>query len=255
MKLVASLIIKNEFDRYLKPCIEHLLTYCDEVRVLDDGSTDGGFEWLGGLRRPVFVKKNPGPSFYEHEGRARQALLEFTMQAEPDWVLSIDADEFVGARDLRTKIDPRWDVYTLWMNEVWRARDESFDIRVDNLWIPRQCPSLWKAPQTLGGAWMIQDKQLACGREPLAAAHSTRRRQSDVNFFHFGWACEADRQSRFDRYMVHDKGQFHNNAHLQSIMWPDSRVGLRTMEWPAGLRDVKDEVLKRSQRGENKVPA
>ena len=46
MRLVASLIGRNELSRYLVPCIESLQEFCDEIRVVDDYSTDGSFQWL-----------------------------------------------------------------------------------------------------------------------------------------------------------------------------------------------------------------
>lgn len=251
MKLVASMIVKNEFDRYLKQSIEHLLTYCDEVRVLDDGSTDGGFEWLGGLNKPVFVKKNPGPSFFEHEGRARQALLEYTMTAKPDFVLSIDADEFVSdGFSLRQMITtrPQDSIFTLNMVEVWNAYPMTLDLRVDGLWGPRKCPILWRAPSQLGGNWRMIDRALACGREPIAVIETRQKTGTDVQILHFGWACKADREERAHRYEVHDAGQFHNNHHLQSILWPDGKVRCSSVSWPYSLQRVKNALLERANR-------
>jgi glycosyltransferase involved in cell wall biosynthesis len=46
VKLIASLIVRNELKRYLEPCVAHLLEFCDEIRVLDDRSDDGTREWL-----------------------------------------------------------------------------------------------------------------------------------------------------------------------------------------------------------------
>jgi len=58
-----------------------------------------------------------------------------------------------------------------------------------------------------------------------------------VSFFHFGWACVADRQARYDRYVEHDGGKFHASPHLQSIMWQDDhpKIGFCRSPWPAGL--------------------
>lgn len=248
MKLVASIIAKNEIDRYLPLVVDHLLTFCDEIRVLDDGSTDGTYEWLGGLRLPVIVKKNPSTTFYDYESKARQALLEWTMKGEPDYVLSIDADEFVEKPDvIRQLVDQaRHSVYVLNMEEVWRA-DDRLHIRVDGHWGKRLCPILWRAPETWTSAWDIPDRKLACGREPQIV-RKTKFQRSHVSVFHFGWACESERPARAERYFEHDKGQFHRDAHLQSILWGDDRVRTHPIPWPSGLSPVREGLVERSSR-------
>lgn len=242
MKLVASMIVHNELGRYLPLSISHLLSFCDEVRVLDDGSDDGTYEYLAEISR-VIVKRNPGPSFFEHEGRARNHLLDWTLEAEPDYVLSIDADEFVGDPEIVLRSCRRGgSAYTLRMEEVWRADEVHLHIRVDNLWRPRPCPILWRAPKGKSGeVWKIPDVQLACGREPLVVRR-TRAPVSGTSVFHFGWAKRVEREARAQRYFEHDQGRFHKDTHLQSILWPDERVSTQTQYWPQGLSAVKHEI-------------
>lgn len=254
MKLVASMIIRDEYDRYLKPCIEHLLSYCQEVRIMDDGSPGRDLNWLQ-EQEGVYWIHNPGPSFFEHEGRARQNLLKWTLASNPDYVLSIDADEFVGNPNMISKACAQGaPVYTLQMEEVWRA-DQHLHIRVDHAWRPRPCPILWRAPKDREARnWKIPDVQLACGREPVQVRR-TRAVGSGVSVFHFGWACEADRVDRAQRYFEHDGGKFHKDAHLQSILWPDELVRLTKVQWPAGLSNPRMEIVERASRGLPKVAA
>lgn len=248
MKLVASMIVHNEMDRYLPLALEHLATYCDEVRVLDDGSTDGTLEYLAGLREKVIVRPNPGPKFFEHEGRARQALLDWTLDAQPDYVLSIDADEFVGDPEIvHRSMLAGGHVYTLQMEEIWRCNEVTTHIRVDHQWAPRRCPILWKAPQRAGGEWRIPDIQLACGREPLMVRR-TRAAVSGTSVLHLGWANQQARQTRAERYYEHDRGRFHKNAHLESILWPDERVLTQQKLWPKGLAAFKDRIAEVANR-------
>ena len=47
VKLAASLILRNERARYLDACLSSLLEFCDDICVVDDGSTDGWHEsWI-----------------------------------------------------------------------------------------------------------------------------------------------------------------------------------------------------------------
>ena len=148
MTLVASMIVKNEIDRYLPLAVEHLLTYVDEIRVLDDGSTDGTYDYLSG-KEGVEVLRNPGPSFFEHEGRARQNLLEWVFESEADYCLGIDADEFIGEpkviRDVMAQATAP--VYILTLVEAWKVNPGGISIRIDGHWGPRKVPMLYQLPK------------------------------------------------------------------------------------------------------------
>ena len=240
--LVASMIVRNELRRFLPLAVSHLLTFCDEIRILDDGSDDGTFEYLRDVPR-VAITRNDGDRFFEHEGNARQRLLEWTMEAKPTYVLSIDADEFVGdPLCLASAMQAGGQVYTLQMEEVWSLSDDHLNVRVDGHWGPRPCPILWRAPDELNSFWRIPDRKLACGREPQQV-RQTRAKPSGSSVFHFGWARETERQARAERYFEHDQGKFHRNAHLQSILWPPEKVLLKSRSWPAGLAELQGEII------------
>lgn len=255
MRLVASMITKNEMDRYLPLAVSHLLTYVDEIRVLDDGSTDGTYEFLLDISG-VEVKRNPGPSFFEHEGQARQNLLDFVLASGADYALGIDADEFVGDPSQIKDVmeSATLPVYLLSLVEAWKVDHGGISIRVDGHWGPRKVPMLYQLPQTAirrgnNRGWQIQNKKLACGREPIIVVRSSRQAPLlDTQIFHFGWTRESARQARAERYFEHDGGKFHADRHLQSILWPDSKIMLRGYPWPVGLRGIAGDLRELSSR-------
>lgn len=249
MKLVAGLLCRNELSRYLQPCVESLLTFVDEIRVLDDGSTDGSYEWLRGVDG-VTVDRLDG-TFFDHEGRARQRLLEFTLAADPSHIVAIDCDELVtdGAA-VRRACAGRGEVFMVEMQEVWCAEPTCLCVRVDGGWAPRRIGPIFKVPPRLTAGWRIADRPGACGREPLAVAQQVRSRRrltylDDVAFLHLGWACEVDRAARHARY-ADAAGFGHASKHIESIMWADRRVKLEWRDWPAALQPWKAEVLERT---------
>lgn len=245
------MIVKNEMERYLSLAVGHLLSYVDEVRVLDDGSDDGTYEWLQEHEgQGVAVKRNEGPSFFEHEGRARQNLFEWTLQGRPEYILAIDADEFVGdPRQITEAITSHQAVYTLNLVEAWKVNDGGISIRIDGLWGPRRVPILFKAPRRSDRAWRIHDRALACGREPIAVIREARRAPHlATEVFHFGWLQQSERQRRAQRYFDHDGGQFHANRHLQSILLPDEKIVLKGRPWPDGLRSFSDALIAHSAK-------
>jgi glycosyltransferase involved in cell wall biosynthesis len=247
MRIVASMIVKDELKRYLPLAVEHLLAHVDEIRVLDDGSTDGTYEWLDAQER-VRVLRNPGPHFFEHEGLARQNLFDWTMEGRPDYVLAIDADEFVvNPEYLRAVAEDRGDVYTLSLIEAWAVSNRGIDFRVDGLWGPRKIPIFYSTPRQARN-WKIAQKQLACGREPVQVIQRARRAApTGCTVVHFGWTNVNERNVRAQRYYDHDNGKFHQDRHLQSILWADRRVRLRRMAWPPSFSELEPGLMAASQ--------
>lgn len=237
MRLVASMIVDEQVEkhRYLDACLAHLGEFCDAVAILRDG-TDG-------------------VDFFAHEGRARQRLLDLTLSMEPTHVLAIDADEFVAdGPTLRSGIEahPERVSFNLTMQEVWEAGADGLCIREDGGWRSHPIPALWKVPARLDSSWRIADRALACGRVPhaidRAVAHLGNFTDSVSDLLHFGWANEADRDRRFNRYLEHDGGRFHASTHLQSILWPCERIQLRPREWPSGLAGQRSAIMRAASR-------
>lgn len=255
MKLVASLIVAEvERDRYLEPCVGHLLEFVDEVVLLFDGdgswSSDLVDVWGAAGVRVVGVTPSPGEDpvdFFAHEGRARQRLLEATLARSPSHVLAIDADEFVadGAAVRRACSTP-FNVWTLEMEEIWELDGDCLCVRQDGGWESHPVVMLWRVGGPRG--LKILDRALACGRVPVAASSAPRRRPAGTSVLHFGWANRSERFARHRRYAIADGGRFHASAHLDSILWPDEKVDLEGRPWPAALAGYRAEITERASR-------
>lgn len=257
------MVVRNEADRYLQPCLRHLLEFCDEIRILDDGSTDEWNQqavWWEGVREHeerIKVLWHDTSTFYEHEGRTRQALLEWTMEGHPTHILAIDADEFVGdGKLLRANMEQgsHTGVWKLTMTEVWSAGEDWLGVRQDGDWKPRPIgiafavpPDHWTNRQ-IRRHYRMHDRALACGRTPLYITMAGNRTTSEAvtPILHFGWACEADRAARYARYVEHDGGAHHASKHLNSIMWGDDQVQTRLASWPPALD--KEALVRRANR-------
>ena len=248
MKLVASLIVRNELDRYLPACLDSLLGFCDDVAIVDDGSEDETLSFLAALGSRVHVLEQPETTFFRHEGQARNALLEFTLALEPSHVLAIDADEFVSDPDaVRASCFGRQQVFSLAMQEVWQANLAELRIREDGGWRSHPVPCLYAVPPARWrrrGEWRIANRALACGREPTAVRRlHGKAKATGSDLLHFGWTDPANRAARHERYRIADGGRYHQNAHLQSILWPDDRVTLRSRPWPPSLEGYREALI------------
>jgi hypothetical protein len=257
IRLVASLIVRNEAGRYLDLTVPALLEFCDEVLALDDNSTDGTAELLRALRgvkvvplhlRPV----DPGHSgFYEHEGLARQALYELTLLQQPTHVLAVDADEFVSdGQALRSYLQgqPEVAAWSLDLDEVWRVERDCLCLRVDGGWRPHPVAALY-AVQASSPHWRFAERALACGRVPAEVEYAAAAGYGllcELQILHFGWANPGERAARHARYALHDQGRFHASAHLDSIL-DEQQVRLAGRDWPTSLTPLKEDLMSRCQ--------
>jgi glycosyltransferase involved in cell wall biosynthesis len=261
LKIVAGLIVRDEADRYLRWSLDQLLGFCHTVVVLDDGSTDSTADLLAELQRStvgngseLVVARNNESVFFQHEGRARQTLMDMVLEQSPTHILCTDADEVLSntravwqaVLDHWENTDRQFRVWTLPMQEVWKADENNLWLRVDGGWRAHGVPVLYSVPDGYEKRMRIQDKALACGRQPEMVNREALARRSvqlPSEVLHFGWTRVAEREARYQRYAVADGGKFHRNSHLESIMWDDRRVRLERRKWPEELFGMKPLLL------------
>ncbi|MBF0254522.1 MAG: glycosyltransferase family 2 protein [Candidatus Omnitrophica bacterium] len=93
MKISAVIIAKNE-EAEIEACLERL-SFCDEIVVMDSGSSDRTPEIAA---RRARVIRNPFGDFADQKNRAIEA-------AAGPWILSVDADERVSPQLAKQILD------------------------------------------------------------------------------------------------------------------------------------------------------
>src|SRR5262245_42982866 len=75
--------------------------YCDAVVALDDGSTDETVELLTDDPLVQMLLTNPRREDYRgwDDAANRNRLLEAAAVLDPEWIISVDADERIDAGD------------------------------------------------------------------------------------------------------------------------------------------------------------
>lgn len=223
------MVVKNELDRYLVPCIEHAQTFLDEIFVYDDRSSDETAEVAIDLGCRVVRRPDSRPSFINHEGKFRySAWRAFEQIMKPqlgDWIFSFDADEFM-VNDGQVPISKTLQVavaraekegsigIVLPFPEIFKIEDGEFYYRTDGQWGNIRGPRLFK--YDLNATW--SDKSMGCGSEPTYVLKGKKTtRNYGLSVLHLGYAKDEDKQSKYDRYSsLGEHG--HNNSHIESIL-------------------------------------
>jgi glycosyltransferase involved in cell wall biosynthesis len=220
------MVTRNEASRYLDPCLRWLRECVDEIHVYDDQSDDETPDVILSHGCELTVRPDGVPSFLEHEGRFRQAAwnaFEQTIRPEiNDWVLSIDADEFLvadGKVRLQLLLEATEAMFReeksvfLIFKEVFSYLDNTPLIRTDGYWDTIGHPRFFKYEPNAS----FSDRSMGSGSEPTYVQESLSQQAQDLVVLHFGYAREEDRRSKYERYAALPG---HSSAHVRSILQP-----------------------------------
>jgi glycosyltransferase involved in cell wall biosynthesis len=220
------LVTKNESSRYLQKFIEHH-NFFDDVFVYDDRSDDQTVELARSAGWRVVIRQEDEPSFMEHEGKFRfNSWKSFEENMHPeygDWILSIDADEFIITEsdltikenileEIKKAEDANHHLIRILRREIWKMDETGCFLRVDGFWKNDIIYRLFKYKEN--GTW--SKKPMGCGSAPTYVGMNGRLSQN-LFVLHFGYTNSDDRQTRYDRYIsLPDHG--HNDQHIKSII-------------------------------------
>lgn len=225
-RILGSMVMRNEADRYLESCVSYHQEFCDEIIVYDDKSTDNSVEIVEKLGCDVTVRNETDVSFMEHEGLFRQAAWDnLAIRARPgDWVLSFDADEFLVAigdtGDLLEEVIEQADDLDLAgvqldIPEVFALTSGGIPmVRMDGFWKSIKGVRLFRFEPN--GRFL--EKIMGCGSAPLYVSDGGVNRNSlGLSLLHYGYIEYEDRLSKYQRY-ISKKENGHNSQHIASII-------------------------------------
>lgn len=236
-RLIAHMVVRNEADRYLPVVLAHLArdVRVDAIHVFDDRSEDDtvelvrSFAGLGQAEVHVEIRDEEVAGFRDNEGVFRQvawdAMDEALKLTSEDWVLVIDADEFLVVPDVEATVADalRSEIHHALQ---WKRPGiefdfvEAFDLARDGdrAVVGSRQDGHWGKITGVrvargGKRASFPRRRIGCGSVPNYARAEPFRARS-CEFVHLGYATPSDREERLARYR---ELIGHNARHIESI--------------------------------------
>jgi glycosyltransferase involved in cell wall biosynthesis len=245
-KLVAMYRIKN-VEKWIGESLEKTSELCDEIVVLDDGSTDRTLEIVRKFPKVVELRH------YErelNEFRDRQELLEMAKGRNPDWILAIDGDEVWEEKVDRAYLDrlmnpPNPDInsyivrYFAFWDDLENYRSDGIFGRMSNIRLFRNLPDQKFWTDHPVGFHVNSVPPQPSGGEAL----------TNIRVLHFGYVDEKERRRKWEWYEAQDKEKREKDiggkdyrhlvsTHVSRRRWaPKNRVSLCMI-----TRDEEEEL-------------
>lgn len=225
MNIYGVMVTRNEEDRYLNSVLTSISDVVDDLIVIDDGSTDNTVKMVESFGyRCTHLNTEDESLFLKNEGLLRQISLE-TLKARRhptinDWVLCLDADEFISSnhpkeelilRAASAEIHHNTTSYEFPVAEVFKLVNSQPYVRIDGFWNDIWANRFFKWSNE--APYIVPDT-LGSGSVPEYARPMTTRVDSPT-ILHYGYAREEDRVKKYARYFGTPG---HNSRHIDSIL-------------------------------------
>lgn len=218
-RLTAIMQVRNEEGNMLEQVLEDLSRFVDEIVIVDDASTDGTAKLCRNYRKVSKLLSLP-ESHFGKEWLLRKQLWELTCSTDPDWILSVDADEIYEDRakahmnELMNQDQFDWvgfRMFDLWGGSTHYREDEHWQLhRRHTRTLVRYIP---------GYHYFYPRMDHHVPRLPLSYA-ALPGFLAELRVKHYGWAVSREKlQDKYERYMRSDpQGLWGSLEHYRSIL-------------------------------------
>lgn len=179
----------------LERCLNHLSTFCNDIVLCDDNSSDNSVEIAKKYTKHIIQL----PNNFKEELAHKQKLLELAASLDPDWIVSLDPDEIFdrsgeqgGIRSLCQYGEEHGiDSFSFLYYNLWKGKKE---YRVDELWNKNWQPKLWKNNGRL--KFDVQEG-LHLRQYPLGLVND---RRTDIKIIHYGFSNKEEIDRKYSIY-------------------------------------------------------
>ncbi|BFH62202.1 glycosyltransferase [Paenibacillus azoreducens] len=218
-RLTAVMQVRNEEEGMLEQVLEDLSGFVDDIVIVDDASTDGTVKLCRRFSKVGHLLILPHTHF-DREWLLRKQLWELVCSTDPDWILSVDADEIYEdkakslMRDLMNQDQFDWvgfRLFDFWGGTTHYREDEHWQIhRRHTRTLVRYIPGYY---------YFYPQMDHHVPRLPLSYA-ALPGFLAELRVKHYGWAVSREKLiEKYERYMRRDpEGIWGNLQQYRSIL-------------------------------------
>jgi len=139
-KITAMYVIKNE-ERWIEKSLRSTSEVCNEIVILDNGSTDNTVKICKSFSNVMDIQINPKPHLPFDETKGKNTVLQMALKRNPDFILYLDGDEVFQPNAKKilfkelTTIHPNSYVFEFQVLHMWdRKNMYRYDGTYGNFW-------------------------------------------------------------------------------------------------------------------------
>jgi len=194
-KIVGAMVVgRGEGDRWLKPCLEQFRIF--DGAIIVQNNVDAKTKKV--IKESGFQTYEDNREWGKLQPKIKEELAQRLGAFGPDWVLSLDADEFIEMRLTRQTLEElaskKYDIaYYFWCIELWdRADQYREDFTFDDVRFWKYLPNLLSFRHTPVHCGMAPEWNYRWGTH------------SGYFFKHYGLLRSKDRLRKVERYKKYD---------------------------------------------------
>ena len=200
-RIIAMYRIKNE-SRWIKQSLQSISDICEEIVILDDGSTDDTVKICENFPQVVEIHSQKKLPF--DETRDKNNLLKMALSRNPDFILTLDGDEVLMSNSKQrlfyelNVLYPNVNLFQLKGLYVW---DKPNQYRCDGVYNNTWSKKLFRLkdqPKNLQFAGTDFPGNSHCSAFPDNLVGKNDVVRSKVKFLHYGYYDEELRRRKYD---------------------------------------------------------
>ena len=199
--IVAMYRIKNE-SRWIKQSLKSILEICNEIVILDDGSTDDTVKICESFPQVVDIHSQKDLPF--DETRDKNILLKMALKRDPDFILTLNGDENImpdSKQRLFYELNvlyPNITAFEFKALYVWDKPDQyRCDGIFDNTWA-KKLFRLKDQPKNLQFGETHFPGNAHCAAVPNNLIGVNQSVRSKIKILHYGYYDEKLRREKYD---------------------------------------------------------
>jgi hypothetical protein len=235
-RLLALLAVRDE-SRYLPGYLANVGPQVDGIIALDDRSRDGSGELLEADPRVVELIRSGGEGEKWDEVGNYSRLVTAALDHDPDWLVSLDADERVerGFRRRAERVIERGErlglgAFSVHLLELWASPRR---YRVDGLWGGKRPARLFRARED----HEFDMRPLHAQKAPLQGRVRDGFPHADLRVYHLRMVHPEDREARRERYERADPDERLQPKIGYAYLTDETGLRLRRVPWLRGYRN------------------